>query len=101
MGVSSIAKGLAALLLRRTLERGGKIGIAYLGDAACTDCGFSYSDFGLDITLSDDQWAMICPDSMDILLCASCIAKRAARLPGSIAIRATIEMAGGYIVGES
>ena len=57
----------------------------------CSDCGLLYEEFGLDMTLPDDQWLMIYPKGLSGLLCANCIAKRAEKLSGTIAIRATIE----------
>ena len=53
----------------------------------CLDCGMSYQDFPLDTTLSNDQWLMIHPER-DGLLCAGCIVKRAAKLPGIIVVKA-------------
>lgn len=46
----------------------------------CLDCGAN--DMPLDTVLTGEQWAMICPDGG--VLCASCIVKRAVRLPGVI-----------------
>lgn len=63
------------------------------GAAECMDCSMAYSDFGLDTTLPDDQWHMI-NGSPNGLLCASCIVKRAAKLPGVIAMRVRLEFAG-------
>ena len=56
----------------------------------CMDCSAIYADFPLDTTLPDEQWRMI-HDSDGGILCASCIVKRASRLPKVIAVRATIE----------
>ena len=58
---------------------------------SCCDCGLAYSDFGLDTTIPDHQWKAITQDGCNIL-CASCIVKRASRLPGAIAMRAYIEI---------
>lgn len=58
----------------------------------CCDCGAIYEEMGLDITLPDDQWRKITRDGCNIL-CGSCIAKRAAELYGTVAIRAVIEYA--------
>ena len=63
-----------------------------MDEAECVDCGKLYSNFGLDMTLSDEQWLLISPDREGIL-CASCIVKRASKLPNAIAIRAQIELA--------
>jgi len=57
----------------------------------CMDCGIPYQDFPLDMTLPDEQWLMIHPEGEGGLLCAGCIVKRAARLPGVIAVRAIFE----------
>jgi len=58
--------------------------------AECLDCGKPYSEFGLDMLLPDEQWLMIHPEK-DGLLCASCIVKRASKLPAAIVVKATIE----------
>lgn len=58
--------------------------------ATCLDCGELYSNMGIDITFSDEQWKMIFPEENG-LLCASCIVKRAGRLKKAIAIRAIID----------
>jgi hypothetical protein len=59
----------------------------------CMDCVAVYADFPLDTTLPDEQWRMI-HDRDGGLLCASCIVKRGAKLPGVIALRARFEFAG-------
>ncbi len=59
--------------------------------AKCEDCDLPYREFGLDTTLPDEQWLLIHPEGLHGLLCANCIARRAEKLKGSIAIRATIE----------
>lgn len=59
-------------------------------EAKCLDCGMPYGDFGLDVVLPDDQWLMIHPEK-DGLLCASCIVKRASKLPTAIIVKASIE----------
>lgn len=43
----------------------------------CHDCGLSYSKFGLDFVLPDQQWKVIFPEQNG-LLCANCICRRAA-----------------------
>lgn len=46
-------------------------------------CGLAYSEFPLDVLVSDDIWAAISGRSDGSgVMCASCIVKRAARLPG-------------------
>ena len=62
------------------------------GVVTCLDCAELYDGFGLDATLADDQWRMI-HNSRDGILCANCMVKRAAMLPGAIAIRMHIEFA--------
>ena len=61
----------------------------------CRECGLPYEEHGLDITLPDEQWLMIHPQDGGVL-CGTCIAKRAERLPRAIAIRAYIELASDY-----
>lgn len=60
--------------------------------ASCMDCRMPYHQHGLDITLSDAQWRLIHVSSGG-LLCGRCLARRAALLPGAVAIRAVIEFA--------
>ena len=48
----------------------------------CLDCGLPYEQFGLDLVLPDQQWRVVCPE--DIILCANCISKRAAKLGGTV-----------------
>ncbi len=57
----------------------------------CKDCDLPYGEFGLDTTLPDEQWLLIHPEGFGGLLCANCIARRAEKLKGAIAIRATVE----------
>ncbi len=58
----------------------------------CLDCGKPYSEFPLDSTLPDEQWRMI-HNSEGGILCANCMVARAAKLPGTIAVRMRIEFA--------
>lgn len=60
----------------------------------CGDCELPYEDHGLDITLPDDQWEMIHPETGGVL-CGRCIAVRAGLLPGATVIRARIDLGGG------
>lgn len=60
--------------------------------AACLDCGLPYEQFQIDLLLPRSQWLEIHPDESG-LLCARCIALRAAKLPGATAVRAVIEIA--------
>lgn len=64
--------------------------------AQCADCRMPYEDFKLDTVLSDDQWAMINPEGIGIILCANCIAKRAAKVPGVIVLSARFRMSDEY-----
>ncbi len=57
----------------------------------CEDCDLPYKEFGLDTTLPNEQWLLIHPEESTDLLCANCIARRAEKIAGTIAIRATIE----------
>ena len=54
----------------------------------CQDCGLPDSEMPLDTVLTIKQWEMICPESG--MLCASCIVKRAALLPGVMNLTARI-----------
>jgi len=67
--------------------------------AKCVDCDLPYGAFGLDTTLPDEQWLLIHPEEGTDLLCANCIARRAEKLEGTIAIRATIDF--GCVMHES
>lgn len=46
--------------------------------AACEDCGLPYVEFLIDVVLPDADWLAIHPVGLDGLLCAKCIARRAA-----------------------
>jgi len=61
-------------------------------DASCLDCGLPYEQFPLDVLLPRAQWLLIHPTDHG-LLCAACIVKRAAALPGCTVVHATLEMA--------
>jgi hypothetical protein len=56
----------------------------------CTDCGLSYSEFGLDLTLPDQQWKIIYPEENG-LLCANCICKRAGKNKSATVILAWVD----------
>lgn len=60
--------------------------------AVCLDCGLDYADFPMDMILPRPQWLTIHPAEGG-LLCASCIVKRAAKVPGATCIHAIIEIA--------
>ena len=62
-----------------------------MSELKCLDCGALYREFPLDMTVPDDQWLMIHPEGEGGILCASCIVRRAAKLPGIIAVRARFE----------
>jgi len=49
----------------------------------CEDCGMPYDNFPMDVNIPDDQWRQITGyvDGHGIL-CAACIVKRGAKLPG-------------------
>lgn len=61
-----------------------------LQKARCIDCGLPYEEFPLDVVLPDADWLKIHPEGSGGLLCASCIAKRAAELPDSIVLYARL-----------
>jgi hypothetical protein len=48
----------------------------------CHDCGCPDAEMPLDTVLTLKQWQLICPE--DGMLCASCIVRRASKLPGII-----------------
>jgi hypothetical protein len=57
--------------------------------AICLDCGLDYADFPMDLLLPRWQWLLIHPADSG-LLCAQCITKRAAKVPGAVALHAVI-----------
>jgi hypothetical protein len=59
--------------------------------AHCNDCDLPYSKFGIDCTLPNNQWELITTFPA-ILLCATCIARRAKNVNGAIAIRMVIDI---------
>lgn len=60
--------------------------------AWCLDCRVMYHEFGLDLLLPRWQWLLIHPADGG-LLCARCIARRAAKIADAVAIHATIGIA--------
>jgi hypothetical protein len=60
--------------------------------AKCLDCGLDYDQFGMDVLLPRHQWLTIHPAD-DGLLCALCITRRAARVPGAVALHVVIAIA--------
>lgn len=59
--------------------------------AKCDDCGLPYEEFGIDTTLPNNQWSLIYTEGYG-LLCANCIVKRAAKIPGIIAARMILDI---------
>jgi hypothetical protein len=59
---------------------------------ACLDCGDE--EIPLDTDLTGEQWSMICPEHG--VLCASCIVRRAATLPGVISTCLHIDFAADF-----
>lgn len=59
--------------------------------AQCLDCGLDYSKFPMDVILPRPQWLEIHPEDGG-LLCAACIVKRAAKVPGATCLHAIIEI---------
>ena len=60
-------------------------------EARCLDCGLPYEEHGLDLCLPLDQWSAITgEDGIYIILCGTCISRRAAKIIGANAIRAVI-----------
>lgn len=58
----------------------------------CSHCDRPYREHGCDLTLPDEQWETVFGNTGGVL-CGTCICKRAAQLPGAVAIRAHIEFA--------
>ncbi len=58
--------------------------------SACEDCGLPYEQFPLDTVLPDADWLIIHPSGEGGLLCAGCIAKRAAALSTTIVLYARL-----------
>jgi hypothetical protein len=58
----------------------------------CLDCGKRYAEFPLDVVLPRSQWLAIHPADGGVL-CAACIVKRAAKVPGATVVHAVIEIA--------
>jgi hypothetical protein len=57
--------------------------------AECLDCGLDYALFHLDLLLPRWQWLVIHPADGG-LLCAMCMVRRAALIPGAVAVHAVI-----------
>lgn len=58
----------------------------------CHDCGTQ--DMPIDTVLTGRQWELICPEGG--MLCASCIVRRASRLPDVINLTTRITFAGDF-----
>lgn len=58
--------------------------------AKCFDCKTDYEYMGCDIVLPNDQWDLITNHKKHIILCGSCIALRARKIPGVIYINARL-----------
>jgi hypothetical protein len=59
-------------------------------DVRCIDCGLPYVEFPLDVSLPPEQWSAIHPQ-LNGVLCAQCIAHRAARIVGVTLLRMSME----------
>lgn len=71
------APEIARAALAAGQEQGGQ-----RSPLACMDCGKLYRDFPLDVSLTDDQWALI-HNSPGGVLCANCIVARVKQMvPG-------------------
>lgn len=66
----------------------------------CMDCGEPNAEMPINTTLPHDQWRRI-HDSEGGILCASCIVRRAAKLPRVIACRMRFEFADTPSCGAS
>jgi len=51
---------------------------------ACRDCNAADAEMPLDTVLTGEQWERICPEGG--ILCASCIVRRAAKIPDVICV---------------
>lgn len=62
-----------------------------VSQVACMDCGLPYEEFPLDVILPRSQWLDINPADGGVL-CAGCIVKRAAKIPGCTVVHAILEI---------
>lgn len=60
-------------------------------EVGCLDCGLPYASFPLDVNLPRGQWLLIHPDEHGVL-CAACIVKRGAAIPGVAVAHMTFEV---------
>lgn len=67
--------------------------------AVCMDCNKAYEDFGLDVTLPNEQWALINLQN-DGLLCVQCMVNRADKLGNIISIRMNLLTINDYPDGR-
>ena len=60
----------------------------------CKDCEITYDNHGLDMVLPRSQWALINDGDPDAggVLCGTCIARRASRVPGATVCHVIIEV---------
>lgn len=65
----------------------------------CLDCGAPYEMFPLDVVLPRGQWLLIHPDEHGVL-CAACIVKRAARIPGVTVAHMILEVSTRAVTGD-
>jgi hypothetical protein len=61
----------------------------------CLDCGMNYETQHLDFTLSAEQWKLIHPEVGGVL-CATCMVRRAAKIPHVITMMGRIVFAEDY-----
>jgi hypothetical protein len=73
-----------------------KLRVLGIGNMPCDDCGCPDNEMPCDTVLTGKQWILLCPEGVGTYLCASCIVKRAAKLPGVINVTARICFAEDY-----
>jgi hypothetical protein len=62
-----------------------------MSELKCLDCQLPYSEFPVDVVLPHGQWCLINPGGEGVL-CAGCIVKRAAKVPGVFVCHLIFEM---------
>lgn len=65
----------------------------------CMDCRLFYDRFGLDVVLPRGQWLLVNPAEHGVL-CARCIVRRAAKIPGATVVHAVIDFVPGTMRPE-
>jgi hypothetical protein len=65
----------------------------------CLDCGLPYEEHGVDVILTAAQWEMIHPGVSGVL-CALCLARRVAKLPGRVGVCLRITFADDFEDGS-